>query len=65
MWNFASKNLFYCSDDVPVLNFIPPFIHPGPYGDQFFVNPFFVYSLWCLLVIQIFTLPYLLTKKLI
>jgi len=46
VWSFVlSKNLFYCSDPIPLVDFIPPFVHktaPGNYiiinGDYFLVD---------------------------
>ena len=64
LWSFViSSNLFYCSDSVPFLDFIPPFVHGSQFGDFFIVNPNIVYVLWLLLIFLIFIVPYYLVVR--
>jgi hypothetical protein len=49
IWGTFSHRLYYCSDRVPILDFIPPFVHlyPGIHtGDHYLVAPPIVWSLW-------------------
>ncbi len=38
--------LYRCSDSVPLLDFIPPFVHPGEVGDLYLVSESLVYRTW-------------------
>ena len=53
---FAVGRLYYCSDSVPLLNFIPPFVHPVP-DDHYIASPPVVYGIWFLLVAVSVGLP--------
>jgi hypothetical protein len=60
---FVDGKLYYCSDKFLVLDFIPPFVHGAQYGDYWIVPPIFVWSIWLLLIISMFTIPYFLAKR--
>lgn len=60
-------NLYYCSDKVPLLDFIPPFVHTGHFGstgDYYIADEKVVWTLWLLSVGTIFTIPYIVIKSL-
>ena len=38
--------LYVCTDSVPILDFIPPFVHSGPTGDVYLVPEALVYLTW-------------------
>lgn len=58
--------LFYCSDKIPLLDLIPPFVHGSQVGDYYIASPVVVYLIWIILIQVIISLPIiLLIKKLI
>ena len=64
---FLDGNLYYCSDKVPFLDFIPPFVHTGqfgPTGDYYIADPIIVWTTWFILVTLIITIPYILARRL-
>ena len=64
LWFFlVDGKLFYCSDSVPFLDFIPPFVHGKQVGDYFIVSPFIVYLVWFVFLFAIFLTPAYLTRK--
>ena len=42
----APERLYHCSDDMPILTAIPPFVHGSGLGDYFIVSPGIVYFTW-------------------
>lgn len=64
----VNGNLYYCSDKVPFLDFIPPFVHTagqfGSIGDYFIVDEKVVWAVWFLLIGLILLIPYVLARKL-
>lgn len=64
IWSFViSANLFYCSDPLPFMDFLPPFSHGSQVGDYYIVNEKLVWMLWTFLVVLIFLIPYYLVSK--
>ena len=59
---FVDGKLYYCSDKVPVLDFIPPFVHGKEYGDYWIAAPILVWSIWFLLILLMLVIPYFLVK---
>lgn len=50
--------LFRCTDSLPILDFLPPFVHPGEHtGDAFLVSQAQVYGTWCGYLGAILLLP--------
>ena len=62
---FVDGNLYYCSDKVPILDFIPPFVHGSQYGDYWIADPKIVWGIWSLLLGLMLIIPYFLAKRLI
>lgn len=63
VWHFlVDGKLYFCTDSVPIINFIPPFVHPD-YGDYYIAPEPVVYSVWLLLVLITLLLPVYLAKK--
>lgn len=61
-WTEAvSKLLYYTSDPIPVLGFIPPFVYEGGYGDHYIAAKIVVYVVWSAFVAVLFGLPAVLT----
>ena len=52
----VSGVLYLCTDDVPIFDFIPPFVHPGT-GDVYYVPEWHVYLVWFLLLAGAFLAP--------
>jgi hypothetical protein len=48
---------FNCADNGLILDFIPPFIHPGTSGDFFIKPQGVVYGIWAVYLAAILTLP--------
>src|SRR5258708_34822533 len=56
-WEFlAVGRLYYCSDTVPLLDFIPPFVHDVP-DDHYIASRFTVYAIWFLFAAITIALP--------
>jgi hypothetical protein len=65
IWTFLiDGNLYYSSDKIPLLDFIPPFVHNFKYGDYYIVSPILVWGIWFSLVGLVITIPLLIIKKL-
>ncbi len=60
---FIDGKLYYCSDKVHVLDFIPPFVHGPQYGDYYIAHPIVVWGIWFLLFGLIIVPPYIFAKK--
>jgi len=54
--------LYYSTDSVPILDFIPPFVRPQ-FGELYNVNEPFVWIVWLLFVVLIFLVPHYVLKK--
>lgn len=66
IWSgYVDGHLYYCSDKVPILDFIPPFMHGSLYGDYYIAPAGLVYALWVLLLIVLVSLPFMLLKLLL
>jgi len=64
LWFFlVDGKLFYCSDTMPGLDFIPPFVHGKQVGDYLIVPAFILYSVWIVFILAIVLLPAYLTQK--
>lgn len=75
VWTFtAPERLYHCYDEVPIIAFTPPFVHPWAdifdgagkvdlLGHDYYIWPVWaVYSVWlCFVVIALFV-PYFLTR---
>ena len=59
---FVDGVLYYCSDKVPVIDFIPPFVHPDA-GDYFIASPFVIYLAWIGFIVIAICLSLFLVKK--
>jgi hypothetical protein len=59
MWTFAiSGRLYYCWDSVPLLDFIPPFVHSASDARDHYVAPaLIVWALWAAFLVGGFALP--------
>jgi hypothetical protein len=58
LWHVLVEDvLYYCSDNAPFLDFLPPFVHGGATGDHYLVPAAIVYGLWCALVAAVLVLP--------
>lgn len=63
-WYFLVDGiLFYCTDKMPVLDLIPPFVHGINTGDYYIASPIIVYIAWIITLVSIFTLPWILLKN--
>ena len=62
---YVDGNLYYCSDKIPVLDFIPPFVHGSINGDYYIAPAGLVYFIWALLLIILGSLPFILLKLLV
>lgn len=62
---FVDGTLYYCSDKIPVLDFIPPFVHGSQTGDYWIADPKLVWSIWFLLIGVILISPYFLVNSLV
>lgn len=60
---FVDGKLYYCSDKMPILDFIPPFVHVSPY-DYWIADPKLVWAIWFLLIGLMLIIPYFLAKGL-
>ena len=60
---FVDGKLYYCSDKVPILDFIPPFVHGSQYGDYYIASSIAVWGIWFLLLGLIIVLPYIFANK--
>ncbi len=57
--------LFYCSDKIPLLDLIPPFVHGSQCGDYFIASPLIVYLIWILLAFAVVFLTLILFKEIL
>jgi len=64
--------LYDCSDTIPLVNFLPPFVHPYrgtnpnviPINTDHYIYPeAVVWTVWVIFLIAMFALPYLLMKR--
>lgn len=60
---FVDGILYYCSDKVPFLDLLPPFVHGKSFGDYFIASPILVYVLWIVALFLLFSLPWLILKR--
>ena len=58
---FIDGKLYHCSDPIPVLDILPPFIHGTQYGDYWIADPKLVWSIWFLLLGLMIIIPSILT----
>lgn len=58
-------NLYYCSDKIPLVDFIPPFVHSQEYGDYFIIDERWVWTIWIASLGIILFIPHFIVKKLI
>lgn len=49
--------LFHCSDWIPVLDLIPPFVHGSQYGDYYIAPEPVVYIVWVIYLLAMFSFP--------
>jgi len=60
LWSvLVNGNLYYCSDKVPFLDFIPPFVHESFTGDYYIATQSFVWTIWILFIGAIFLIPFI------
>lgn len=65
LWSLViSKQLYYCSDRIPLFDFFPPFVHGFQYGDYYIKDAGVVYIIWLIFVVLIFLTPAILLKNL-
>ncbi|MBP9797886.1 hypothetical protein KBC70_01940 [Candidatus Woesebacteria bacterium] len=50
-------NLYVCNDTLPILNFIPPFVHGSMFGDYYLTAKGHVYSTWAMFIAFAFITP--------
>ncbi|MES2571430.1 MAG: hypothetical protein V4710_15425 [Verrucomicrobiota bacterium] len=68
LWTVSvSGRLYYCWDSVPLLDFIPPFVHPGVMlnsriHDRYIASPWLVWAIWPLFITAAFVLPVLVVR---
>lgn len=62
---FVNGRLYYCSDKMPVLDLIPPFVHGPQYHDYYLVSPVVVYLIWVALIFAIVFLTLILSKEIL
>jgi hypothetical protein len=64
-WHFMITNrLYVCSDPVPFLSFLPPWVHSQVPQDHYILHPIFLFFIWILFVALGFYLPILIANKL-
>ncbi|MEW6302757.1 MAG: hypothetical protein AB1705_04755 [Verrucomicrobiota bacterium] len=66
LWSVAAPGvLYYCSDDVPIMAFIPPFVHAPTEqtNDRYLVSPVLVYCIWSGFLIAAAVSPALLLRR--
>lgn len=59
---FVDGVLYYCSDKVPFIDLLPPFVHEH-YGDYFIVSPVTIYIIWVVALILLLILPLLMARR--
>lgn len=65
-WYFLVDGVFYyCSDKVPFVDLLPPFVHGKNFGDYFVASPIIVYLLWIVALSLIIVLPWAIMKRVI
>jgi hypothetical protein len=63
LWSLCiSDRLYHCWDDVPIMGFIPPFVHDVPPlangdHDHYIAAPWIVYSVWAAFLAAALWLP--------
>jgi len=60
LWHILIEDvLYYCSDNAPVLDFFPPFVHEllAVTGDRFIAPSIVVYIVWGVFLIGMFLVP--------
>lgn len=60
LWHWLIEDvLYYCSDNAPVLDFFPPFVHEPleMTGDYYIISPIIVYAVWSVFLIGVLLLP--------
>lgn len=63
-WYFlVDGNFYYCSDKVPFVDLLPPFVHGKNFGDYFVAPPIIVYVLWIAALVSIVALPWVIMKR--
>lgn len=63
VWSVAvSGTLYYCSDDVDLVSFLPPFVHAGT-DDYYTASASTVYALWLLFLAAVGGLAFMLTRR--
>ncbi|MBP9817525.1 hypothetical protein KBC75_02065 [Candidatus Shapirobacteria bacterium] len=74
IWHFfVNGRLYICTDPVPFLSFLPPFVHNfSPSADPsiviythdyYTVSPLAIYGVWIAFILAIFLLPWFFVKK--
>jgi hypothetical protein len=64
LWTFAvAGRLYYCWDSVPLLDFVPPFVHLATDSRDHYIAPAaLVWTLWCIFILFGFALPLILRR---
>ena len=58
IWSiFIDGKLYYCSDSLPIISFIPPFVHSPIFGDRYIVDEQIVWTVWYLHIGFMLILP--------
>lgn len=55
--------LYYCSDKIPLFDFVPPFVHGLQVGDYYIASPVTVYIFWSVLILINILIPFAVSKK--
>lgn len=64
-WHFLITNrLYVCSDPVPFLSFMPPWVHSQVPQDHYIIHPLFLFFIWIVFMALAFYLPIYIAKKL-
>jgi hypothetical protein len=57
-WNWKIHGyLYYCSDPVPIIDFIPPFVHSRIESDFYIASPLVTYIVWFGFIFLALALP--------
>jgi hypothetical protein len=68
LWEpIALKRLYVCTDYIPVLSFIPPFVHGkgDPPGDHYLVPPAVVYGTYSAMLVAIVSIPAIIARLMV